>query len=81
MISIVEAATTTNVRRTRDAKIKALAGKEALNIAKTKGSPLYDKYNKFNRKRLFLKKEIMKKYIKMAERVAREKLSSPNSGE
>ncbi len=74
MISILEAVNASMTRRTREVKIKAAAGNEALKIAKEKGSPLYSKYKKFNKKRLLLKKQIMEKYLKLGERKAREKM-------
>ena len=75
MISIIESTSASTVRRTRETKINALAGNEALLIAKEKGSPLYAKYRKFNRRRILLKKQIMEKYFEMGKRRAREKLN------
>ncbi len=71
---ITEALRTTMQRRTKLDKINAAAGGECMKIAKERGDAFYDKYQKFNKKRLILKEQIKQRYWKFAIQRVKQKM-------
>ena len=73
MLIITEGLRTPSVvRRTREHKISAQKGKEAMKLAKVKSSGLFKKYKRHNQKRLQLKKLILRKFGPAALQAARQ---------
>jgi hypothetical protein len=63
---------TSTIRINRIQKRKQVAGKSAVNIAKEKKDPLYEKYTKYRKLYLKAKDMIKRKYGRLGIRHARE---------
>ena len=65
---------TSTIKRTKEDKIAALIGNMALKLAKKNNDPLYEKYAKYRRQYLELKKELIQKYMSRAKQAVKQAL-------
>ena len=63
---------TSTIKRTKQDKLAALVGNLALKIAKKNNDPMYEKYAKYRKQYLELKKELIRKYMSKAKQAAKQ---------
>ena len=63
---------TSTIKRTKQDKVAALVGNLALKIAKKNNDPMYEKYAKYRKQYLELKKELIRKYMSKAKQAAKQ---------